>query len=284
MELLWLPFSVATIIIVGFGQVFAKETRTATASSNLLLLLGAHMFALMMPYWLLMGDATGHDVVLWLQAAAAALLSAAAYISYYEALKHGKISIVGTIAGAYAPWTVVLALLFLGESLSLGEAAGISLVVASMLVFTYSADDNGDRKTELRGIALALVSFFLWGTSAVVAKGAISEIGNTNFVGVFGIVVPSTWLFYWLLTTKGRFETPKTNLRVLELSMFCLAAGAVTIYMAFENGPVSIVSPVSNTYPIVTIAVAKVRLKERLSGRQLVALAMLLASIPLFSL
>lgn len=284
MELLWLPFSVATIIIVGFGQVFAKETRTATASSNLLLLLGAHMFALMMPYWLLMGDVAGHDASVWLQAAAAALLSAAAYISYYEALKHGKISIIGTIAGAYAPWTVVLALLFLGESLSIGEAAGISLVVAGMLVFTYSADDNGDRKTELRGIALALVSFFLWGTSAVVAKGAISEIGNTNFVGVFGVVVPSTWLLYWLVTTKGRFEIPKTNLRVLELSMVCLAAGAVTIYMAFENGPVSIVSPVSNTYPIVTIAVAKVRLKERLSRRQLVALAMLLASIPLFSL
>jgi len=283
-ELLWLPFSVATIVIVGFGQVFAKETRAATTSPNLLLMLGAHMFALMMPYWLLSGEIGGHDPSAWSQAALAAVLSAAAYVSYYEALRYGKISIVGTVAGAYAPWTVILALMFLGESLSYGECAGIALVVIGMLIFTYSADDDGQKKTELRGIALALLSFFLWGTSAVVAKDAITEIGNTNFVGVFGLVVPSAWVVYWLLVAKGKFERPRTDLRILELSMLCLAAGAITIYIAFENGPVSIVSPVSNTYPIVTIAVAKLRLKERLSRRQMAALAMLLLSIPLFSL
>jgi len=96
--------------------------------------------------------------------------------------------------------------------------------------------------------------------------------------------VPSTWLLYWLVTSGGRFERPRTSMRVLELSMFCLAAGAITIYVAFEHGPVSIVSPITNTYPVVTIAVAKLRLKERLSRRQVLALAMLLASIPLFSL
>lgn len=284
MELLWLPFSVATIVIVGFGQVFAKETRTAIASSNMLLILGAHMFALMIPYWVLLGDLGGHDASTWLQAAVAAGLSAAAYMAYYESLKYGKISIVGTIAGAYAPWTVVLALVFLGETLSMGECAGIALVVIGMLVFTYAADNNGGKKTELRGIAFALASFFFWGTSAVVAKDAIAEMGNTNFIGVFGLVVPSAWALYWLLTTEGRFERPKTDLRILELSMSCLAVGAVTIYLAFENGPVSIVSPVTNTYPIITIAVAKIRLKERLTRRQVVALAMLLGSIPLFSL
>lgn len=51
-----------------------------------------------------------------------------------------------------------------------------------------------------------------------------------------------------------------------------------------RTGNVSIVSPITNLYPIITIAVAKVRLKERLSARQVIALAMLLVSIPLFSL
>ena len=284
MELLWLPFSLATILIVGIGQVFAKETRANVASANLLLLLGAHMSAIMLPYWLLLGNPGGHDASIWLQAAAAAALSAAAYITYYESIKYGKISIVGTIAGAYGPWTVVLAIIFLGESLSMGELVGIALVVAGMLVFTYSTDNNGEKKTGTLGIAFALCSFFFWGTSAVVAKGAITEIGDANFIGVFGLVVPSIWAVYWLITAKGKFELPRANIRVLELSMFCLAAGAVTIYLAFENGPVSIVSPVTNTYPLITIAVAKMRLKERLSRRQMVALAMLLASIPLFSL
>ena len=56
------------------------------------------------------------------------------------------------------------------------------------------------------------------------------------------------------------------------------------MYVAFANGNVSIVSPITNLYPIVTIAVAKIRLKELLTPRQYVALAMLLVAVPLFSL
>jgi drug/metabolite transporter (DMT)-like permease len=46
---------------------------------------------------------------------------------------------------------------------------------------------------------------------------------------------------------------------------------------------VSIVSPITNLYPILTIAFAKVRLRERLTIRQYAALAMLIVAIPLFA-
>ena len=284
MDLLWLPFSIATIMLYGLGQVFAKETRTKGASANLLVLLGLNMFVMWAAYWLVFREPGSYSTNAWLQGIAGAALSGFAYVTYYESLKRGKISIVGTIAGAYAPWTVVLAIIFLGESMSIGEALGVVLVVASMLIFTYSVGNDGNKKTERLGIALAVASLFLWGTSAAVAKGAISEIGNTNFVGVYAIIVPALWVIYWLVSTRGRFEMPKANLRILEISMLFLALGGITYYLAIENGNVSIVSPVTNVYPIVTIAAAKMRLKEKLTTRQIIALAMLFASIPLFSI
>jgi len=284
MDLLWLPFSIATIMLYGLGQVFAKETRTKGASANLLVLLGLNMFVMWAAYWLVFREPGSYSTNAWLQGIAGAALSGFAYVTYYESLKRGKISIVGTIAGAYAPWTVVLAIIFLGESMSIGEALGVVLVVASMLIFTYSVGNDGNKKTERLGIALAVASLFLWGTSAAVAKGAISEIGNTNFVGVYAIIVPALWVIYWLVSARGRFEMPKANLRILEISMLFLALGGITYYLAIENGNVSIVSPVTNVYPIVTIAAAKMRLKEKLTTRQIIALAMLFASIPLFSI
>lgn len=284
MDLLWLPFSIATILLYGFGQVFAKETRVKGASANLLIILGTNMFVMWGIYWLLFRQPGSFSTSTWLQAAGAAALSGAAYVSYYESLKHGKVSVVGTIAGAYAPWTVFLAIVFLGETMSFGEATGVVLVVAAMLIFTYSVGSNGDRKTELLGITFAVVSLFFWGTSAAMAKGAIDVIGNTNFIGLYCIISPSIWTVYWVLTTRGRFEWPKSNRWILELSMLILAAGGITLYLAIQNGDVSIVSPITNLYPIVTIAAAKFRLKEKLSARQIVALAMLLVSIPLFSL
>lgn len=284
MGLLWLPFSLATIAMYGLGQVFAKETRADVPSSNLLVLLGVNMAAMWGAYW---AAFHGHDTYAlwtWLSAAAAAALSGVAYITYYESLRHGKVSIVGTVAGAYAPWTVVLALVFLGESMSLGEATGVALVIASMLIFTYGANDNGGRNTELLGIAFAVCSLFFWGTSAAMAKGVIAEIGNTNFIGVYALVCPAMWLAYWLGASKGRLELPRSGKWLLELSLLCFAGGGITLYLAIENGNVSIVSPITNLYPLVTIAAAKVRLREKLARHQVLALAMLIAAIPLFSL
>ena len=285
MDLVWLPFSLATILMYGFGQVFAKETRTHISSANMLLILGGNMFVMWLAYWFVFRESGSYDTETWLQATLAAALSGAAFVTYYESLKHGKISVVGTIAGAYAPWTVILALLFLGESMSIWEGMGVALVVSAMLVFAYSAGNNGngDRKTELLGIAFAIMSLFFWGTSAAMAKGAIDEIGNTNFIGLYALVCPAIWVVYWLATERGKFEMPKSNKWILELSMLFIAGGGITLYLAIENGNVSIVSPVTNIYPLLTIAVAKVRLKERLSVRQMIALVMLFASIPFFS-
>ena len=284
MELLWLPFSLATIFFYGIGQVLAKETRTEGSSANYMLIFSVHILVIWGVYWLVLGERTGHSTGAWLEAAVAAGLSGAAYISYFEALKRGKVSIVGTVAGAYAPWTVILALIFLGEDMSVAEGFGVALVVSAMLVFSYSQGNGGNKRTELLGILFALGSFLLWGASAAMSKGVITEIGQTDFIGVYSIVCPGMWFAYWLSSTKGRFEMPKADARVLELSMLFLALGGITMYVAFANGNVSIVSPITNLYPVLTIAVAKFRLREHLTMRQYVALAMLIAAVPLFSL
>jgi drug/metabolite transporter (DMT)-like permease len=284
MTLLWLPFSLMTLVLYGLGQVFAKETRTQVSSANYLMLLGVNILAIWGVYWIIFGDPGQHDLGAWFTAVVAAALSGGAYISYYESIKHGKVSVVGTIAGAYAPWTVVLALVFLGETMSWGEGMGVALVVGGMLLFTYRPRNGNGTRTEMLGILFALGSFVMWGTSAAVSKSVITEIGDANFIGVYALVCPAMWVAYWFATTRGRFEMPKANLRILELSMLFLALGGITLYVAFAHGNVSIVSPITNLYPVLTIAVAKVRLKESLDVRQYAALAMLIAAIPLFSL
>ena len=273
----------ATIFFYGVGQVFAKETRAAVPSANLLLLFGANVFVIWIVYWFAFGDTGPYPTSAWLQAVIAAALSGISYITYYESMKHGKISILGTIAGAYAPWTVLLALTFLGETMTVAEGAGVALVIGSMLIFMHTAGTNGNRRTELLGIAFAVCSLFFWGTSAAVAKGAIEEIGDSNFIGVFAVVCPSIWLVYWLVSQKGKIELPKTDKRILELSLLFIALGGVTMYLAIANGPVSIVMPITNLYPIMTIAVAKIRLKEKLNAQQVVALALLVLAILVFS-
>ena len=284
MELLWLPFSLATIFFYGVGQVLAKEGRARVSSANYLVLFGVTVFVFYGLYWLAFREPSDHDSYSWAKAVVAAALAGGAYISYFEAIKHGKISIVGTITGAYAPWTVILALVFLGEAMSAGEGIGVALVVAGMLVFTYRGNNGSEGGVEKLGIIFALGAFFLWGTSAAMSKDVMTDIGQTDFIGVFALVCPAIWAVYWLASTKGRLERPAEGGRVLAISMLMLTLGGITMYLAFANGPVSIASPITNLYPMLTIAVAKVRLREQLTMRQYTALAMLIAAVPLFSL
>ncbi len=284
MELLWLPFSLATIFFYGVGQVLAKESRARISGPGYLMLFSINVFAIYGAYWLLFREPATHETYSWLKACIAAALSAGAYICYFEAIKHGKVSIVGTVSGAYAPWTVILALLFLGEAMTLGEGVGVMLVVAGMLVFTYRGANGNNGKTESLGILFAMGAFLLWGASAAMSKHVMTDIGQTDFIGVFALVCPSIWVVYWLTTAKGKFEMPTVGNRVLVLSMLFLTFGGITMYLAFANGNVSIVSPITNIYPMVTIAVAKFRLREQLTIRQYAALAMLLAAVPMFSI
>ncbi|UCE45883.1 MAG: DMT family transporter [Methanobacteriota archaeon] len=284
MELLWLPFSIATIFFYGVGQVLAKESRARISSANYLLLFGASVFAIYGLFWLVFREPAEHDGYSWLKACIAAALAGGAYMSYFEAIKHGKISIVGTIVGAYAPWTVILALVFLGEAMSIGEGVGVALVVMGMLVFTYRSNNGGNGRPEKLGILFALGAFFLWGTSAAMSKDVMTDIGQTDFIGVFAVVCPTMWVIYWCATARGKLNVPSEGLKVLALSIIMLTLGGITMYLAFANGPVSIASPITNLYPMLTIAVAKVRLREQLTIRQYGALAMLFAAVPMFSL
>jgi len=152
MELAWLPFSLATILFYGLGQVFVKETRTQISSANYLLLFSGNIGMIWAVYWLFFHESTSYETWAWIQAIVAAALSGAAYLTFYEALKHGKVSIIGTVAGAYAPWTILLALLFLGEEMTYGEGAGVALVVAGMLLFTYNPGNGNGKRTEKMGI------------------------------------------------------------------------------------------------------------------------------------
>ena len=75
MELLWLPFSLATIFFYGVGQVLAKESRAGASSANYMLLFGGSIFAIWGVYWLALGEPSPHEASSWAKACIAAALS-----------------------------------------------------------------------------------------------------------------------------------------------------------------------------------------------------------------
>jgi uncharacterized membrane protein len=69
-------------------------------------------------------------------AAIAGLVAALAFITYITAIKSGKVSIASTLRGLSFGVTVLLAVLFLGEKITLVKALGMGFAVIAIILLS----------------------------------------------------------------------------------------------------------------------------------------------------
>jgi transporter family protein len=105
-------------------------------------------------------------------------LSMVSYLAFFTALRIGPVAVVSPVVAAFGGFTVVLAVIFRGESLTVVQAIG-AVVATAGIVLTGVVVDGGLRGVRLRGagVALALVAMALFAVLTVATAGPIQEVG-----------------------------------------------------------------------------------------------------------
>lgn len=208
------------------------------------------------------------------------VLDGAGWILYFQSIVAGPITIVGTLSAAYPALTVVFARIFLGETLQPLQYAGVSLVIAGCLGLSYAPPDPNAKITGKRWIPLAVTALALWGAAQTIVKYSYglpqsSEVNLALFNTIGGALTLGT--FGWL---KGRHgdHSGREWLRSF-LPMGMMAGGDLGVILATRNGPVSIVTPLTGAYPLVTLGFAALALKEKVSRLQWVCIVMILVGM-----
>jgi len=140
---------------------------------------------------------------------------------------------------------------------------------------------------ELLGVALGIAVACLLGTADAVATLAARRLGTvratffSQAAGLCALIVldllsPSLWSAF----TQDSLVTAAV---LGAFTGICSAAGYWAFYRALELGPVALVSPLSSTSAVVTLALSIVLLQERLTPLQGAALALLLPGVLLAS-
>lgn len=127
----------------------------------------------------------------------------------------------------------------------LSHAALIFIIGATAAVSLGVADFFGARASKNIGPITAAFAVQIVGTVAVCVWYPFTGVG-----------VPSAPLGIWLYALAGAL---------------LIGAGMCTLYMAFEIGPVSLASPLSAAYPLITAAVGVMFFHAALGGVQCVA-------------
>jgi drug/metabolite transporter (DMT)-like permease len=280
--LLWLTPALLALLLYGLGQGFVKMWITEVPPARFCLYFAFARAVVMLGYFITnphMPVFTAANRQLLAIGVCAYLLDGTAWILYFQSIISGPITIVGTLSAAYPALTIVFAHWFLGETLSPLQYLAVVLVIGGCIGLAYQPADAANKVVGRAWIPLAFGALVLWGASQTIVKydytlGATDA--NMSLYSVFGALC--TLGAYGML--KGRAGTHS----LIEwtrsfLPMGMMAAGDLGVLIASRYGKISIVTPLTAAYPLVTLAFASLVLRERISLLQWSCIAAILAGM-----
>lgn len=253
----------------------ALSRRAPAVRVAALVQLGALCFAV--PIALLAGWTDVHSAdIAW--AVGCGLAAAVGLWLFYVAMARGLLSLVVPIAavtGAVLPAVVGIAR---GERP--GTMALIGIVVAVGAVATASLVP-GEVRPEGSVIALSVLSGVLFGLFFI----GYAEVGDGS--GLWPVVAlratTGTTLVCLALATTGGITIVRSLARpVLAMGAMEAVAGSALL-LAYRDGSLAITSVLASLYPVVTVLLAAIFLRERLSRPQTAAVALALGAVVLVS-
>lgn len=198
----------------------------------------------------------------------------------YEANRRMGPTIAGAI-GSTAPLFAVLgAVLFLGETLGITQMIATAAIVCGSVALVWRSGGS------LRGAAW--ISWVAWLAAAlralaqVIAKAGLLLWANPYAAAVLGYSVSAVAI--WIIAgfsrrPESRVYTRRGVLWFVLTGLFNCSA-VLALYTALDGGAVSIVSPIAATYPMFTLVLNTVILREeRLSARLIGGVALMVGGV-----
>ncbi len=285
--LTWFFYTLLASLLWGIGQIFVKKGYNQISSLwNIIIATIASLL-----FWLPFSVINGINLlsVPFFPYFILLIISAIFYQVYYYALEKGEISITGTVMSAYPLTTLVLSRIFLGELTSWLQKLAIVTVLLGAVVISLP---NKKIKTAVKvssWLGWAIASVLLVGSADFFAKVIINNIGPFNYMFLLPLFYIPVIFVFAAIDKRGRKLPPlnKNNFSqflpsIIGVSM--IEIGIIFFNMGFAHGPASLVGPLSSSYAAITVILALIFLKEKLTKAQTLGIILTITGITLFSI
>lgn len=287
---MWALYAVASAFFAGITSILAKcgirktDSTVATAVRTIVILLFS---------WLIVGivgsagqiETIGGKTLLFLVLSGAS--TGASWLCYFRALQLGDIDKVVPIDKSSTVLTILLALIFLQEGISIPKAVTVVVIAAGIFLMIEKKDVEETRQSGRGGWMLyAIGSAFFASLTAILGKIGISGV-ESNLGTAIRTVVVLVMAWVMVLVTGKMQEVRKIPAK--ELAFICLsgiATGASWLfyYRALQQGPASVVAPIDKLSVLVTVIFSWLVFGEKLSRKAAVGLLLLLAGTVVMAL
>lgn len=279
---MWLLFAVGSAFFSGITAILAKcgirktDSTVATAVRTVVVLLFS---------WLVVLIAGSKDEISSLSAKTVVFLilsgiaTGASWLCYFKALQTGDINKVVPIDKFSTVLTMLLAMIFLNEGMSLLSAAAIVLISAGtfLMIQKQNTDFNRSDKNDKLWLIYAVLSAVFAALTSILGKVGIENVESNLGTAIRTcVVLVMAWLMVFITGKTGEVrKIPRKDLLFICLSGFATGGAWLCYYKALQDGPASVVVPVDKLSILVTILFSYIVFKEKLSKKSLFGLLLI---------
>jgi len=280
MSELWLVYALVTTLCWGVWGAFieAPEKRGFPATLGYvvwsLTMIPCAAVALALVGWRVEWDA--RSILIGL---IAGFLGAGGQLVLFETLRRGPAYLVFPVVALSPVVSVVLAVLFLGESATGRAWAGIVAALLSLPLLAYQPPQSAGAARGRAWLVLAVLVLFAWGIQAFVLRFAAETMSAEGIFFYMTATAVALAPIAWWMTDFGKPVNRGWSGPWLAAAIHTLnSVGALTMVYAFRYGKVIIVSPLINALaPVITIVLSLVI--YRVVPHRVVVAGMLLAAV-----
>jgi transporter family protein len=201
----------------------------------------------------------------------AAILYSAGYLFFFKGFEIGNVSIVAATMNLWAVFTMLFAFLFMGQRLSAIQTLGVLMIISGVTLASLNWSDIRNQRFQLSsGVKETIAGAFFFGVFWNVSEVISEEIGwllTTLFVKL-GIIL-FLLLFFFLIKRELDITKATTKTKYMVVLMGIIEAGAVAIVnYGLTIGDAILITPIASALSIVTITLAIVFLKDKISKLQ----------------
>lgn len=278
---MWMLYALGSSFFAGITAILAKcgikktDSDVATAIRTIVVFLFSWLMVL------ITGSGSGISRIsgkTFLFLALSGLATGASWLCYFHALQRGDVNKVVPIDKSSTVLTILLALIFLGEGLSLEKAVCVVLIgVGTMLMITRKETDKKEEKKEW--LIYAVLSAVFASLTAILGKIGIEGVDSNLGTAIRTTVV--LFMAWMMVAIKGKFvqirNIEKKELGFIAVSGLATGASWICYYRALKDGPASVVVPIDKLGILVTIIFSWAVFHEKLTRKAALGLCCITA-------
>jgi len=201
----------------------------------------------------------------------AAIVYSAGYMFFFKGFEIGNVSIVAATMNLWAVFTMLFAFAFMGQRLSTIQTLGVLMIISGVTLASINWSDIRNQRFQLSsGVKEAVLGAFFFGIFWNISEIISEKVGwlLTTLLVKFGIVV-FLLIFSFLVKREIGLKETAAKIKYTVVLMGIIEAGAVAVVnYGLTIGDAILITPIASALSIVTITLAVIFLKDKVTKLQ----------------